>query len=422
MIFAQQWVIITSIIVPLVCIVLVGLAVFFSRKKNKKIKQSSVSVEAPTIASQKKVSPVEDFQAKAIVRANKKMQQYKLLSEMGLRLAPKLQIAKEDQGTEVIGIIYNEKSKVYLFCPKEEHLNIGDVVIVKDLHGSKRTVPVVLSNQLVSEKVIARPLKEIEGIAYKNPNANDLTEEITADELILESIDEAQAPIAEEKIEGAPEEVIAEEASDEEQIEVIETELEEESVVVEARIMKDEEVPEETEVTENSNSNETMYQIVRTSKSFEAKLSLLPEETKTLYSEVKNALLQYGLKSRMNKSSEKFLYKKEVLAVIKVATKSFHLCLALDPETLEGTKYKGRNQKDKASMVKTPFVYTIKTERKCKWAKELISKLAQSHELVKATEDTIDFAGQYPNYSENKLMEKGWITKKVIVTSKKPRF
>ena len=76
---------------------------------------------------------------------------------MGIAKASEVSVNEDSNGTLVVGIVFNEKSKVYLFNPKDFKLNIGDVVVVKDLSDTRRTVPVVLGNTYVRSEDIVQP-------------------------------------------------------------------------------------------------------------------------------------------------------------------------------------------------------------------------------------------------------------------------
>ena len=163
------------------------------------------------------------------------------------------------------------------------------------------------------------------------------------------------------------------------------------------------------------------YKITKIKKTYECKLCQLPDDSKNAYDLIKNQLLSYGLKLSKTKSAEKFKVKKDVLAVVKVSGKQIALYLALEPAKFEGSKYKGKDMSEKKAYEKTPFLYKAKTERKTKWALELIDELAKAKELTKNPDyKNEDFKKDIPAYTEEELIEKGYMTKTVTISNEAP--
>ena len=125
------------------------------------------------------------------------------------------------------------------------------------------------------------------------------------------------------------------------------------------------------------------------------------------YTEIKNELLSYkGVKSRISWSKETFNRGRIHLAKMDVKGKALYLYLALDPAALEGTKYKFTLAKGDC-----PVLLKIKSERKKKYALELIAQLMAGFGLVRIEREAEDY--RLPYEDNEALIERGLI--KVIL-------
>ena len=94
------------------------------------------------------------------------------------------------------------------------------------------------------------------------------------------------------------------------------------------------------------------------------------------YSILKNALLSYkGVKSRISWDYDSFNKGREKVAKITAKTRTIYLYLAIDPATLQDTKYFFDDMSDKKKYAEVPVLMKIKGERKLKHALELIEKV-----------------------------------------------
>jgi len=161
------------------------------------------------------------------------------------------------------------------------------------------------------------------------------------------------------------------------------------------------------------------YIVARYRKSFEAKLIQARPNIKQYYSDLKNALLSYkGTKSRISWTADSFHNGREQIAKINVKTKILELYLAIDPATLEGTVYRGRDVGHKKKYTDTPFQYKIRTPRKFKWAMELIQRVCEEHGLAPIDIEHVNYEEQYPFDSTENLVERKLI--KEYVRQEKP--
>lgn len=161
------------------------------------------------------------------------------------------------------------------------------------------------------------------------------------------------------------------------------------------------------------------YIVAHYRKSFEAKLIQARPHIKKYYSELKNALLSYkGSKNRISWVADSFHNGRQPIAKINAKTRILELYLALDPATLEGTVYRGKNVGDKKKYADTPFQYKIRTPRKFKWAMELVARTCEEHGLSPIDIEKIDYEAQYPFDTTDNLVRRNLI--KEYIRQEKP--
>ena len=161
------------------------------------------------------------------------------------------------------------------------------------------------------------------------------------------------------------------------------------------------------------------YLVAHYRKSFEAKLIQSKPHIKKYYSELKNALLAYkDTKDRISWAADTFHNGRTQIAKINVKTRILELYLAIDPASLEGTMYKGRDVGSKKKYADTPFQYKIRTPRKLKWALELVERTCEEHGLSPIDIETVDYAAQYPFDTTDNLVERKLI--KEYIREEKP--
>ena len=161
------------------------------------------------------------------------------------------------------------------------------------------------------------------------------------------------------------------------------------------------------------------YLVAHYRKGFEARLIQANPEIKSYYSELKNRLLSYeGTKSRLSWTSDNFHNGRKQVAKINVKTGLLALYLAIDPASLEGTVYRGKDVSDKKKYGDTPFEYKIRTPRKLKWGLELIDKVSENLGLTLSETEPIDYARQYAYESTEELVNRGLI--KETITEESP--
>lgn len=150
-----------------------------------------------------------------------------------------------------------------------------------------------------------------------------------------------------------------------------------------------------------------MFIRYRYNRSFEAKLIQSDDTVKRYYSELKNCLLSYKkVTPRISWRHESFRKGRPAAAKFVIRGKTLCLCLALDPENYEESKYIVDDMSRYAKFANTPLMYRIKNERRLRYAKELIAFLFEGTE-PSGHEDE-DFAA-IPYEDTQSLVERGLI-------------
>ena len=148
-----------------------------------------------------------------------------------------------------------------------------------------------------------------------------------------------------------------------------------------------------------------MFIRYRYNRSFEAKLIQSDDTVKRYYSELKNCLLSYKkVTPRISWRHESFRKGRPAAAKFVIRGKTLCLCLALDPENYEESKYIVDDMSRYAKFANTPLMYRIKNERRLRYAKELIAFLFEGTE-PSGHEDE-DFAA-IPYEDTQSLVERG---------------
>ena len=223
--------------------------------------------------------------------------------------------------------------------------------------------------------------------AMEKAEADNNAKEVVADE--VPSVDEA--PV-EEKVEEVAQEVVEEPV--------------EEVVAEEAKPVEKEVEP--VAVAEDDEESGLSTFVARYKKSFMARLIQSTDETKGYYSDIKNAILSYKkTNSRISWHFDTINSGRTKLLKFAVRGKTLMLYYALDAqeyadnkftlEAVEGQKYE-----------ETPALFKITSERKAKYAIELIAIMAEKYGLQKGKEDKNDDY-RLPYESTEALLEKGLI-------------
>ena len=260
------------------------------------------------------------------------------------------------------------------------------------------------------EPVKETPVEEVKEEPAEEPVAEETKEEEPAEEPVAEETKEeepAEEPVAEETKEEEP----AEEPTEEEPAEESE-EADEEAPqipVVDGNPTVPVAKGDQVVVAERDAAGNMVYSVYK--KSFMARLIQSDKEIQERYETVKNALLSYKkVNSRVSWSYDSFKSGHNQLAKITIRGKTPYLYLALDPASLEGSKYNVTDAGKAKKYSTVPCRLRLTSKRSVKWATELIDVLAEKNGLVKNPKFQPEtYVSE--NESTEALIEKGLIKK-----------
>lgn len=285
---------------------------------------------------------------------------------------------------------------IFLCTKKSRTENHADVSAkpLTDSVVSSAAQPV--AEQAPAEEPIAEPVAE--QVPAEEPVAEPAEEETPAEESVAEPAEEAsvEAPVAEIAEEEAPvEELVAEPVAEQAPAEEPVADKPEEQLMADkpaedgaARIVY--------------TSEDGWYVRVRYDRSFEAKLIQADDTLKRWYSELKNELLSYKkVTSRLSWQHEAFRLGRGTVAKLVIRGKTLRIYLALDPSAYDGSKYVVEDASEHAKFEKTPLLYRIRSERRCRYAKELIAAAIAALGGDRGQEQDTDYASvPYENTKE----------------------
>ena len=265
--------------------------------------------------------------------------------------------------------------------------------------------------QAPAEEPVAEPTEE--DASAEAPVVEIAEKEAPAEELVAEPAEEeasAEEPVAEpDEEQDSAEETVEESAEKETSVEepvaepVAEQAPAEEPVAdkPEEQLLADKPAEEGTSRIVYT-SEDGWYVRVRYDRSFEAKLIQADDTLKRWYSELKNELLSYKkVTSRLSWQHEAFRLGRGTVAKLVIRGKTLRIYLALDPSAYDGSKYVVEDASEHAKFEKTPLLYRIRSERRCRYAKELIAAAIAALGGDRGQEQDTDYASvPYENTQE----------------------
>lgn len=301
---------------------------------------------------------------------------------------------------------------VIFLCTKKNRTENHADVSAKPLTDSVVSSAVQpVAEQAPAVEPIAEPVAE--QVPAEEPVAEPAEEQAPAEEPVAEPTEEdasAEAPVVEIAEEEAPaEETVEESAEKETSVEepvaepVAEQAPAEEPVAdkSEEQLMADKPAEDGTSRIVYT-SEDGWYVRVRYDRSFEAKLIQADDTLKRWYSELKNELLSYKkVTSRLSWQHEAFRLGRGTVAKLVIRGKTLRIYLALDPSAYDGSKYVVEDASEHAKFEKTPLLYRIRSERRCRYAKELIAAAIAALGGDRGQEQDTDYASvPYENTQE----------------------
>ena len=280
----------------------------------------------------------------------------------------------------------------YLIITNAKNLKMSGIIIGEIIIVMQIFTIVIYLLRIKHYEIKVEDVSEVETVV----NAiNDTKETPVNDEIIETSenteevIESSNSETLDEALAETKEEALEEEKQESRSIEPV---ISEESVDDEDNDEDDDlDELEEDDKEDASAPSSLVVSEKRIRLTFEEKTTLASDEVKNYYNEVKNYLLMYRAHARLSKKCESFRYK-GLLAKVAFAGKTLKVNLAIDPKTLEGTKYHFKDKSDKKQYQLVPTQIKIKSDRGLKYFKELVDMMMEEREVKpKRRFETTDF-------------------------------
>lgn len=266
-------------------------------------------------------------------------------------------------------------------------LLIVSIAMLASAKKRNNTIQKATQEEQNKTPVVIYQTKQVEQIVQEEPAAEEAVEQ-TAEE-VTEEVQE-EAPVAEEAVEQTTEECVTEEVR-----EAITEEVREEApAVVEA--------PVAVAAAESGESS------LRYNRSFRARIIQAEEEVKQWYGMLKNFVTAYDkVSSRISWKYESFSYRRHPVARVFLKGKTLYLYLPLNAADYEQSKYKLEDVSNISQFAETPALYRLKSERRVRYALELIEEIITNLGSYKRDREPVDYYEPYK--SDEELMEEGLV-------------
>lgn len=210
------------------------------------------------------------------------------------------------------------------------------------------------------------------------------------------------------KEEEQPEET--EEAVEEEPVEEPAEEVEEI-----AEEQEEEEDEEEEEEAPQEETGEITWEEVASNKrrakpryTFDMKLRIAEDNVKTFYSDIKNALLSYGMHARLSRHKENFNKGRNNIARMAINGKTLKIYLAINPNEIDPKYYHHRDVSDKKGVAELPTMINVRSKVAVKKVKMLIDRIAEELVIMPKKYTPQDFASQLSAEGFSTVERKGY--------------
>ena len=151
---------------------------------------------------------------------------------------------------------------------------------------------------------------------------------------------------------------------------------------------------------------------MRYNRSFRARLIQSDDKLKEWYGKLKNEILSYeNATNRISWKYENFSYKKNPAAKFFIKGKTLCLYLALNPSDYADSKYGVEDAAEISMFADTPALYRIKSDKRVRYATELIAEVFKKLGTHKTDREPVDYYEPYNGTMA--LIEKG-LVKRVI--------
>lgn len=157
---------------------------------------------------------------------------------------------------------------------------------------------------------------------------------------------------------------------------------------------------------------ENEFNAMRYNRSFRARLIQSDDEVKEWYGGIKNEILSYDrVTSRISWQYESFSYRRNAVAKLFIKGKTLCLYLALNPADYEGSKFTLEDESGISQFKDTPALYRIKSEKRARYAAELIKDVCARLQTTKTDREPVDY---YEPYNGTLALIKKGLVKRVI--------
>lgn len=264
---------------------------------------------------------------------------------------------------QIIRLVYYKGNTDLTVAPAEEESSLEETENLKEDTPeeavAEEVVEPILEETAPAEEIAEEPIdgeagEEAVEIVYVDEEGNPV--EISEEDIEPETLEVLEDEEEEQEQDEAEEEVF----EPEEQPEAMEPE---EAPAKEKSIL----MPEVTIVDEEGNPK-------KIKRKFNTRMMFAPYEAKEYYNEIKNYLIMYRAKGRYSSRCETFRYR-GLVAKVALAGKSIKVCLALDPQVLEGTKYHFKDVSAKRQYAEVPVMIKVRSPRGLKYFKELVDMM-----------------------------------------------
>lgn len=154
------------------------------------------------------------------------------------------------------------------------------------------------------------------------------------------------------------------------------------------------------------------FNAMRYNRSFRARLIQSADELKEWYGAIKNEILSYDrVTNRISWKYESFSYRRNAVAKMFIKGKTLCLYLALNPADYDGSKFSLEDESAISQFKDTPALYRIKSEKRVRYAAELIADVCAKLQTTKTDREPVDYYEPYNGTLA--LIQKGLI-KRVI--------
>ncbi len=125
---------------------------------------------------------------------------------------------------------------------------------------------------------------------------------------------------------------------------------------------------------------------------FDLKLRLADDNVKRFYSDIKNALLSYGMHSRMSRHKENFNKGRNQIARLAINGKTLKVYLAIDPNSMDPKIYHHKDVSDKKGVAELPTMINVRSGLAVRKIKTLIDRIAEDLVIKPKKYEPTDFA------------------------------